>query len=149
MTDPVAPLFEVPVTRLLAALGAAIGRAQLDLLQLTVDMGELLANTTVSSSNPAVDGKSLLELGFRPIFQRIGEAELDIALTLTIKGDADPTLTAAAGEAQMYASPLAPGLHRKHGFDAASASHLTLRLVEEPAPAAYIAALTTPPTPVP
>ncbi len=144
MTDPANPLLEIPVTQMLAALGAAIGRAQLDLLQLSVDMGELLASTKVVSSNPAVHDKSLLELGFRPIFQRVSEAELNVALTLTLKGEGAPSLAAAPGEAELFASPLTPGLHRKHGFDTSGASHLKVRLVEEAAPAAYITALTTP-----
>lgn len=144
MTDPANPLLEIPVTRMLAALGAAIGRAQLDLLRLGVDLGELLASTKVVSSNPAVHDKNLLELGFRPIFHRITEAEVSVALTLAVKGEGAPALGAAPGAAELFASPLTPGLHRKHGFDATGASHLKIRLVEEAAPAAYITALMTP-----
>ena len=146
------PLIDVPVSDLIEKLGVAASAAQFSLDRLSVKMAALLSEAMVEVPNESggSDTKSLLELGFAPVFYGVDEITLAVALTVALRvGDVLDSAGKPTGErlTALYGT-LVTAESRKFGFEAALAGRLTAKITAQPAPQALLVQIGAP-TPTP
>lgn len=85
--SPGQALLDAPMPALLSALGLAIAEAQVALDKNSISTATALGTTLVEFNDGSgnIVKKSLLELGFTPVFYHFPESNLEVSLTLTLK----------------------------------------------------------------
>jgi len=136
------PLIDVRLSEIIEKLGVAVSTAQFSLDRLSVEMAALLSEATVEVPNDSggTDTKSLLELGFAPVFYAVEETTLEVALTLALRvGDVLDSEGEPTGEriTALYGT-LVNAESRKFGFEAALAGRLTAKVKAQAAPQALL-----------
>lgn len=126
-----------PVGDLITSVGLGVARAQAELDSATVAaLKEIYEN--VDDQTHAL----LREIGYRPTFYAIPEATGEIAVALTISGQAETSTSggspvpgsasATRPRARMYAAPVDASYRNRYGYELQASSQLKFKIVPVP-----------------
>lgn len=128
-----------PVGDLITSVGLGVARAQAELDSATVAaLKEIYEN--VDDQTHAL----LREIGYRPTFYAIPEATGELAVALTISGQAETTTTTTGGgaspapssytqaRARVYAAPVDASYRNRYGYEMSATSQLKFKIVPVP-----------------
>ncbi|MEX1367434.1 MAG: PASTA domain-containing protein [Nannocystaceae bacterium] len=127
-----------PVGDLITSVGLGVARAQAELDSATVAaLKEIYEN--VDDQTHAL----LREIGYRPTFYAIPEATGEIAVALTISGQAQTSSTSGGApvpgsssatrpRARMYAAPVDASYRNRYGYELQASSQLKFKIVPVP-----------------
>ena len=130
-------LTQVPLPKIVEALGIAIANAQYDL-----DLNAATIATAMAESDSGITiGEkkySLLELGFTPTFYQFTDAIVEAKVTFTITESREGSIKLGVGVfLEMFGAMVTASYTAKYSFQAEGSSSITAHLASVPPPANF------------
>jgi hypothetical protein len=137
-----ASLEQSPLPALLNQLGGAIAGAQRALDLNSIHMAMQLGDAENHGVDVDNEKKSLIELGFAPVFYHFTEATIDIRVSLSTSTSTETSLSTSAtvGGAVyfvMFAATVSASFATKYSFKSEASSSIVARISSIPPPNAF------------
>lgn len=137
-----ASLEQSPLPSLLNQLGGAIAGAQRELDINSIRMAMQLGDADNFGVDVDNEKKSLIELGFAPVFYHFTEATIDIRVSLSTSSTTEASLSTSAtvGGAYyfvMFAATVSASFSTKYSFKSEASSSIVARIASIPPPNAF------------